>query len=44
MVVFVCDFEFRSLEFTCFLGFVIWNFHKLNNSVNEYNILLFPPL
>jgi len=26
--VIVWDFEFRSLLFVCFLGFVIWNFNK----------------
>jgi len=25
---FVWDFEFRSLLFVCFLGFVIWNFNN----------------
>jgi hypothetical protein len=28
---FVWDFEFRSLLFVCFLGFVIWNFSKTMN-------------
>ena len=28
---FVWDFEFRSLLFVCFLGFVIWNFNKSMN-------------
>ena len=28
---FVWDFEFRSLLFICFLGFVIWNFNKSMN-------------
>ena len=32
----VWNFEFRSLKFVCFLGFVIWNFHELNYSVNGY--------
>jgi hypothetical protein len=30
-IVFVLDFEFRSLFFVCFLGFVIWNFNKSMN-------------
>jgi len=28
---FVWAFEFRSLLFVCFLGFVIWNFNKSMN-------------
>jgi hypothetical protein len=31
IVFFVWDFEFRSLLFICFLGFVIWNFNKSMN-------------
>jgi len=31
VVFFVWDFEFWSLLFVCFLGFVIWNFNKSIN-------------
>ena len=31
----VWSFEFRSLEFDCYWGFVIWDFHYLNYFVNR---------